>query len=165
VLADTLHTDRSRLRPLTPDSQATLTLRNSCRTRKDLVAHRVAMANQPRGAGFFPAAIGMFTDIDSPVSLAFLTRFDSQDAADWLSPRRFAAWLSKVGYSGKVDPQGAAPTAHQGPARPERQPRQRRGPRMRARRPRTRYPRCPTGPLCFAGRTALRKTLGRLPCR
>jgi transposase len=107
VLADTLRTDRSRLRPLTPDSQATITLRNSCRTRKDLVAHRVAMANQLRAhlGRVFPAAIGLFADIDSPISLAFLTRFDSQDAADWLSPRRFAAWLSKVGYSGKVDPQ------------------------------------------------------------
>jgi transposase len=107
VLADTLRTDRSRLRPLTPDSQATITLRNSCRTRKDLVAHRVAMANQLRAhlGRVFPAAIGLFADIDSPISLAFLTRFDSQDAADWLSPRRFAGWLSKVGYSGKVDPQ------------------------------------------------------------
>ena len=42
VLADTLRTDRARLRPLTPDSPATVTLRRACRARKDLVAHRVA---------------------------------------------------------------------------------------------------------------------------
>ena len=37
VLADTLRTDRARLRPLTPDSPATVTLRRTCRARKDLV--------------------------------------------------------------------------------------------------------------------------------
>lgn len=48
VLADTLRTDRSRLRPLLPDTPATATLRRTCRPRKDLVAHRVALANQLR---------------------------------------------------------------------------------------------------------------------
>jgi len=42
VLADTLRTDRARLLPLTPDSDATIALRRTCRARKDLVAHRVA---------------------------------------------------------------------------------------------------------------------------
>lgn len=41
VLADTLRTDRSRLRPLLPDTPATATLRRTCRPRKDLVAHRL----------------------------------------------------------------------------------------------------------------------------
>ena len=48
VLADTLRTDRARLRPLIPDSPATVALRQTCRARKDLVAHRVAVANQLR---------------------------------------------------------------------------------------------------------------------
>jgi transposase len=30
--------------------------------------------------------------------LRFLARFESQDRADWLSPRRLAAWLASVGY-------------------------------------------------------------------
>ena len=38
VLADTLRTDRARLRPLVPDSPATVALRAACRARKDLVA-------------------------------------------------------------------------------------------------------------------------------
>jgi transposase len=106
VLADTLRTDRARLRPLLPDSQATITLRHSCRARKDLVGHRVAVANQLRAhlSRVFPGAVGLFAEIDSPISLAFLTRFDTQDRADWLSPKRLATWLSSVGYSGKVDP-------------------------------------------------------------
>ena len=106
VLADTLRTDRARLRPLTPDAPTTIALRRACRARKDLVGHRVVLANQLRAhlRNAFPAAVGLFSEIDSPISMAFLARFDSQDRADWLSPKRLAAWLSSVGYSGRVDP-------------------------------------------------------------
>jgi transposase len=48
VLADTLRTDRARLRALAPDSESTVALRALCRARKDLVAHRVRVANQLR---------------------------------------------------------------------------------------------------------------------
>ena len=106
VLADTLRTDRTRLRPLLPDSPATVTLRGACRARKDLVGHRVALANQLRAhlQRVFPGAVGLFQDLDSPISLRFLTRFDCQDRADWLSPKRLGGWLRSVGYCGKVDP-------------------------------------------------------------
>jgi transposase len=106
VLADTLRTDRARLRPLTPDTPATVALRRACRARKDLVGHRVAVANQLRAhlRNVFPGAVGLFAEIDSPISLAFLTRFDTQDRADWLSPKRLAGWLASVGYSGHTDP-------------------------------------------------------------
>jgi len=106
VLADTLRTDRARLRLLTPDSEATVALRRACRARKDLVSHRVAVTNQLRAhlSNAFPGAVGLFADIDSPISLAFLARFDTQDRADWLSPKRLGAWLSSVGYCGRVDP-------------------------------------------------------------
>jgi transposase len=106
VLADTLRTDRPRLVALTPDSEATVTLRRTCRARKDLVQHRVAVANQLRAhlRNVFPGAVGLFAEIDSPISLAFLARFDTQDRADWLSVKRLAAWLASVGYCGRVDP-------------------------------------------------------------
>ena len=106
VLADTLRTDRARLRPLVPDTEATVALRRVCRARKDLVAHRVAAANQLRAhlRNVFPGAVGLFKDLDSAISLAFLTRFDTQDRADWLTPKRLGDWLAKQGYSGKVDP-------------------------------------------------------------
>ena len=106
VLADTLRTDRARLRPLLPDSPATVTLRQTCRARKDLVVHRVAAANQLRAhlKTVFPGAVGLFAALDSPISLAFLARFDCQDRADWLSVKRLAAWLASVGYSGRTDP-------------------------------------------------------------
>ena len=40
--------------------------------------------------------------LDSPISLAFLTRFDCQDRADWLTPKRLGAWLASVGYCGRT---------------------------------------------------------------
>jgi len=105
VLADTLRTDRVRLRPLVPDSPATTALRGTCRARKDLITHRVALANQLRAhlQAAFPGAIGLFADLDSPISLRFLTRFDTQDRADWLSPKRLEAWLGSVGYGGGIE--------------------------------------------------------------
>jgi transposase len=106
VLGDTLRTDRARLRPLVPDTEATIALRRACRARKDLVKHRVAAANQLRAhlRNVLPGVIGLFKDIDSEISLAFLTRFDTQDRADWLTPKRLGDWLTKQGYSGNVDP-------------------------------------------------------------
>ena len=106
VLADTLRTDRARLRPLLPDAPATVTLRATVRARRDLVGHRVAACNQLRAhlAAVFPGAVGLFADLDSPVSLAFLTRFDCQDRAAWLSEKRMAAWLKSSGYCGRTPP-------------------------------------------------------------
>ena len=107
VLADTLRTDRARLRPLTPDNPATIALRVACRARKDLVEHRVGMANQLRAhlQRVFPGVVGLFAELDSPISLRFLARFDCQDRADWLSAKRLGAWLRSVGYCGRIDPE------------------------------------------------------------
>jgi transposase len=93
VLADVLRTDRARLRPLIPDSPATVTLRQACRARQDLVRHRVAVGNQLRAhlLCVFPGAVGLFCKLDSAISLAFLARFGRQDRADWLSQKRLAA--------------------------------------------------------------------------
>lgn len=105
VLADTLRTDRARLRPLVPDREDTVALRRACRARKDMVKHRVAAANQLRAhlRNVLPAAVGLFAELDSPISMAFLTRFDTQDKIDWLTPKRLGEWLAKQGYSGGID--------------------------------------------------------------
>lgn len=106
VLADTVRTDRRRLTPLLLDSEPTIALRKLCRARKDLVAHRIAVANQLRAhlATTLPATVDLFNEIDSPISRQFLTRFTTQEALDWLSPKRLAAWLKSVGYCGRTDP-------------------------------------------------------------
>ena len=129
VLAGTLRTDRARLRPLVPDTSLTLALRAAVRARKDLVAHRVAACNQLRAhlAVAFPAAVGLFFHLDSPISLAFLSRFASQDAAGQLDEQAVAAWLKTIPERGKTAPAsvlaarlGAAPegaTGEDGAAR------------------------------------------------
>jgi transposase len=106
VLADVVRTDAARLHPLLIDTGATTALRQSVRARRDLVGHRVAVANQLRAhlQIVFPGAVGLFNDIDSAVGLRFLARFPTQDRAGWLSPRRWAAWLSSVGYCGRTNP-------------------------------------------------------------
>jgi transposase len=95
VLADVLRTDRARLRPLVVDTPATAALRAAVRARRDLVAHRIAACNQLRAhlAVAFPGAVGLFAHLDSQISLAFLARFGSQDAAGPLGEDELAAWL------------------------------------------------------------------------
>ena len=108
VLADTLRTDRARLRPLVPDTAATLALRAAVRARKDLVAHRVAACNQLRAhlEVAFPGAVGLFSRLDSPLSLAFLAAFPGQRAAARLDAHALAAWLDTVPARGNPAPPG-----------------------------------------------------------
>jgi len=89
-----------------PDGPVVDALRGTVRARRDLVAHRVAVANQLRAhlQIVFPAAVLLFADIDSDISLRFLERFTSQTRADWLSVKRLTAWLAGVGYCGRTDP-------------------------------------------------------------
>ena len=103
VLADCLRTDGHRWAALEPDSPATVALRAHVRTRKDLVTARVAAANQLRAhlRVTFPAAVGLFSRIDSAISLRFLQRFPSVARARWLSPKRLSAWLGANRYSGR----------------------------------------------------------------
>lgn len=107
VLADCLRTDGHRWRSLEPDSPATVTLRSFVRARKDLVEARVATANQLRAhlRVVFPGAVGLFRDIDSPISLRFLKRFPSESRAAWLSERRLGAWLVANHYCGRKGPE------------------------------------------------------------
>lgn len=80
-----------------------MTLRATCRARKDLVRTRVAVANHLRAHlhNAFPVGALLFDDVDSTVNLAFSTRFTHQSVADWLSPKRLGHWLRAQGYSGR----------------------------------------------------------------
>ena len=108
VLADTLRTDRARLRPLVPDSAATAALRAAVRARKDLIAHRVGACNQLRAhlEEAFPGAARLFSRLDGPVSLAFLTAFPSRQAAAALDEQAIAAWLATIPARGNTAPAG-----------------------------------------------------------
>ncbi len=103
ILADLLRTDGHRFRPLQPLSDATRALRALVRTRDDLVARRVALANQLRALleNFWPGAAQIFADIDSPIALAFLARYPTPHSAHRLGEKRLAAFLAAHRYSGR----------------------------------------------------------------
>jgi hypothetical protein len=106
------------------DTPPTVALRSAVRARKDLLTHRIGLANQLRAhlQFFYPGPVGLFTHLDAPTSLRFLTRFTCQDDADWLTPARLATWLRSTGYPGRSDPAKlrahleAAPRGATGPA-------------------------------------------------
>ena len=106
VLAELARTDSHRFRILVPDSDATKTLRALTRAREDLVAHRVALANELRAQleCFWPAAAGVFADIDSPIALAFIKRYPAPADARGLGEQRLARFLARHGYCGRRTP-------------------------------------------------------------
>jgi transposase len=103
ILADLLRTDGHRFPPLQPLSDDTRALRALVRTRDDLVAQRVALANQLRALleSFWPGAAQIFADVDSPIALAFLARYPTPQSAHRLGEKRLAAFLAAHHYAGR----------------------------------------------------------------
>lgn len=106
VLAELARTDSHRYRVLVPDGDATKALRALSRAREDLVTHRVALANELRAQleCFWPGALRVFFEIDSPIALAFLKRYPSPADAHGLGEQRMARFLARHGYCGRRDP-------------------------------------------------------------
>ena len=107
VLCELARTDAHRFRILTPDTDATRTLRVQTRTREDLVEQRVALSNQLQAQldGFWPAGARVFADLASPISLAFLTRYPTPAACRGLTAARMSAFLKRHSYSGRKSPE------------------------------------------------------------
>src|ERR1700757_4767438 len=103
VIAEYLRPRQRRLRTATPYSSETKALRTVVRTRDDLVEMRLAATNQLAALldAHWPGAKAIFADIESPISLAFLTRYPTAAAARHLGEKRLAAFLVKHGYSGR----------------------------------------------------------------
>jgi len=103
LLADLLRTDGHRFRTLTPLADETKALRGLVRVRDDLVAQRVALANQLRCLleQFWAGAAEIFADVDSPIALEFLDRYPTASAASSLGEKRMAAFMARHGYQGR----------------------------------------------------------------
>jgi transposase len=103
LLADLLRTDRHRFAPLRPEGDELRALRALVRGRDDLVATRVALANQLRAllGGYWPGAAAVFADLDSPIALAFVRRYPTPDSARRLGEKRLAAFLAQHSYCGR----------------------------------------------------------------
>lgn len=106
MLADILRTDGHRFRPLEPQSDEIRALRALVRTRDDLVDERVALANQLRSLleSYWPGAVEIFADIDSPIALAFIDRYPTPHSASRLGEKRLAAFLAQHSYCGRRAP-------------------------------------------------------------
>jgi len=103
ILADLLRTDGHRFPPLRPPSDDTRALRALVRGRDDLVAQRTALSNQLRALldRFWPGAAAIFADVDSPIALAFLTRYPTPHSATRLGEKRLAQFLGQHAYCGR----------------------------------------------------------------
>jgi transposase len=106
VLCELARTDSHRFRVLEPDSDETKALRALTRAREDLVHTRVALTHQLRAEleRFWPGPIGLFTNLASPISLAFIKRYPSPVDARGLGEQRFAAFLKNERYRGGKTP-------------------------------------------------------------
>jgi transposase len=103
VIAEYLRLRAHKLRVMAPYSDETRALRTVVRTRGDLVEMRVAATNQLSALleAHWPGAVAIFADVESPVSLEFLTRYPTPAAAARLGEKRMTAFLVKHGYSGR----------------------------------------------------------------
>ena len=110
VLADALRTDAGRWPVVRPDRPETLALRMLVRARQDLIGHRIAVHNQLLATlqHNFPGAIGLFSQLDIAIGLAFLRRFPCEAKAAWLTAGggelRMAHWLKANHYCGRHTP-------------------------------------------------------------
>lgn len=120
IIADLLRTDGHRFRPLRPLADETRALRALVRTRDDLVAQRVALANQLRALleSFWPGAAQIFADVDSPIALAFLARYPTPPSAQRLGEKRLAAFLAQHHYCGRRPVLDLLARLHQAPTAP-----------------------------------------------
>ncbi|HYB29568.1 MAG TPA: transposase, partial [Solirubrobacteraceae bacterium] len=103
VLCELARSDSHRFRMLEPDSDQTKAIRALTRAREDLVGARVALASQLRAEleRFWPGPIGLFFDLDSAISLAFLARYPSPEDACGLGEKRLAAFLKAHQYNNR----------------------------------------------------------------
>ncbi|MET7609450.1 IS110 family transposase, partial [Streptomyces avermitilis] len=118
VIAEYLRLRRGRLDVARPFSPHTRALRTVVRTRDDVVRLRVAATNMLSSLldAFWPGARHLFKDVESPISLEFLTRYPTPASAAHLGEKRMATFCSTHGYSGRRSPTELVERLRQAPA-------------------------------------------------
>src|SRR6201989_3497354 len=103
VIAEYLRLRAHKLKAAAPYSDQPLALRTAVRPRGDLVEMRVAATNQLSALldAHWPGAKAIFADVESPVSLEFLTRYPTPATAAHPGEKRMAAFCAEHGYSGR----------------------------------------------------------------
>lgn len=106
IAADMLRTDGHRFPALRAPSDRIRALRAAVRTRDDLVRTRVQTGNQLRALleRFWPGPLGLFTNLDSAISLSFLAAYPTPRSTAHLGERRMERFLQKHSYAGRRSP-------------------------------------------------------------
>jgi transposase len=118
VIAEYLRLRQHKLKVAAPYSDETKALRTVVRARDDLVGMRVAATNQLSALldAHWPGARAIFADVESPISLEFLTRYPTPASARHLGEKRMAAFCVKHGYSGRRTAAQLLARLHRAPA-------------------------------------------------
>ena len=108
VIAEYLRLRAHKLKAAAPYSDETNALRTVVRTRGDMVEMRVAATNQLSALldAHWPGAKAIFADVESPISLEFLTRYPT--------PRRPAHW-ARSGWPRSAPSTATPAAARRGP--------------------------------------------------
>jgi transposase len=122
VIAEYLRLRAHHLRVATPYSSETRALRTVVRARDDVVDMRVAATNQLSALldANWPGATAIFADVESAISLAFLTRYPTYLSTEHLRRETFAGLLCQARLLRSPERRGAARPVAGGPGRQHR---------------------------------------------
>jgi hypothetical protein len=100
VLADILRTDKARLQLWQPDHVLTWQIRNQVGLLSLLTHHYVQFSNRLRSVfwRYYPAALSVFSEIDSQITLEFVRRYSTPQDAATLTFAEFEAFTLSLRY-------------------------------------------------------------------
>lgn len=100
LLADLLRTDRARLQPWRPDRAVTRQLRAQVSAYRYLTKSLVRQTNRLRAVllRYYPAALEVFSGLDTQIALAFIQAYPTPETAAELSRNEFQAFARAQRY-------------------------------------------------------------------
>jgi len=100
LLADLLRTDRARLHPWRPDSLLTQQIRNRVGLLSHLTASAVRLSNRLYAVlmRYYPAALELFSGLQTQIALQFLLTYPSPTAANDLTFAQFSSFAHEQHY-------------------------------------------------------------------
>ena len=106
ALADLLRRQVASWRPLRRPSETLAELQALVRDREGFVIEHRRVQHRLRATllTYYPALPHLFSSLDRAITLAFLRRFPTPEAAGRLTVARLARFLGREGYTGRTDP-------------------------------------------------------------
>jgi len=101
AMAHLLRTDRHRFKPLAPQPEQYRLLERLCSDLRKLIDAKTCLSNQITSClkEYYPQAVGLFRDVASPISLAFLRAFPDPDTVRQTDRSGFAAFFRTHRYT------------------------------------------------------------------